>query len=136
MDLSEFCTKYQGQKVDFDGCCGAQCVDLARMYMDKVYQVPRTEGLGENGGAKDLYLKYDKMPLEKKYLQKIEVSLILVGDLVVFDATPANKYGHVAILVGKQNDQLLCFEQNGYTQDGAKYVWRSAIGLLGGLRKR
>ena len=63
MTLNEFCTRYQGQKVDFDGVCGAQCVDLARQYMDKVYQIPRTEGLGEDGGAKDLYLKYDKMPL-------------------------------------------------------------------------
>jgi hypothetical protein len=134
MKLSEFCTKYQGQKVDFDKVCGAQCVDLARQYMQEVYQIPRTEGLGENGGAKDLWLRYDEFPLEKQYLQKVDY--LQSGDIVVFDATPNNKFGHVAILVGKQGDQLLCFEQNGFTQDGAKYTWRSTENLLGGLRCR
>ena len=134
MELNTFCTTYHGQKVDFDGVCGAQCVDLFRQYNKDVWGNPRLEGLGENGGAKDLWLKYDKMPLTKKYLRK--VTKPVCGDVVVFGATPANKFGHVAIFLAQKGDNILVFEQNGYTQDGAKYVWRSVQGMLGALRKR
>ena len=49
--LKTFCIAYHGQKVDFDGVCGAQCVDLFRQYNKDVWGNPRLEGLGENGGA-------------------------------------------------------------------------------------
>ena len=132
--LKTFCTIYHGQKVDFDGVCGAQCVDLFRQYNKDVWGNPRLEGLGENGGAKDLWLKYDQMPLTKKYLCK--VTNPVCGDVVVFGATPTNKFGHVAIFLAQNGDDMLVFEQNGYTQDGAKYAWRSTQGMLGTLRKR
>lgn len=134
MKLKTFCTTYYRQKVDFDGVCGAQCVDLFRQYNKDVWDNPRLEGLGENGGAKDLWLKYDQMPLMKKYLCK--VTNPVCGDVVVFGATPTNKFGHVAIFLAQEGDDILVFEQNGYTQDGAKYVWRSTQGMLGALRKR
>ena len=132
--LKTFCTIYYGQKVDFDGACGAQCVDLFRQYNKDVWGNPRLEGLGENGGAKDLWLKYDQMPLTKKHLCK--VTNPVCGDVVVFGATSANKFGHVAIFLAQNGDDMLVFEQNGYTQDGAKYAWRSTQGMLGALRKR
>lgn len=131
MDLNTFCTKYNGQKVDSDGAFGAQCVDLFRQYLKDVWDLPHT---GTVDGAKDLYLNYDKLPLEKKYLRK--VVLPICGDIVVFGATPSNKYGHVAIFLAQQDDNMLVFEQNGFTQDGAKYVWRSAQGFIGALRRR
>lgn len=134
MNLSIFCMKYHGQKVDFDGVCGAQCVDLFRQYNKDVWGNPRLEGLGENGGAKDLWLKYDQMSITKKYLCK--VAKPVCGDVVVFGATLTNKFGHVAIFLAQEGNDMLVFEQNGYTQDGAKYAWRSTQGMLGALRKR
>lgn len=134
MKLSTFCTIYHGQKVDFDGACGAQCVDLFRQYNKDVWGNPRLEGLGENGGAKDLWLKYDQMPLMKKYLRKVTEPIC--GDVVVFGATPTNKFGHVAIFLAQKDNKMLVFEQDGYMQDGAKYAWRSVQGLLGVLRSR
>lgn len=134
MKLKTFCTIYYGQKVDFDGVCGAQCVDLFRRYNEDVWGNPRLEGLGENGGAKDLWLKYDRMPLMKKYLCKVTEPVC--GDVVVFGATPINKFGHVAIFLAQNGDDMLVFEQDGFAQDGAKYTWRSAQVMLGALRKR
>lgn len=134
MELSIFCTKYHGQKVDFDGVCRAQCVDLFRQYNKDVWGNPRLEGLGENGGAKDLWLKYDQMPLTKKYLRKVTEPVC--GDVVVFGATPTNKFGHVAIFLVQEGDDMLVFEQDGFAQNGAKYAWRSTQEMLGALRKR
>ena len=72
MDLEEFIHKNLGKKVDYDNAFGAQCVDLPRQYWKDVYGInERLEPCSTTGGAKDLYLDYDKMPKEKKYLKRI-----------------------------------------------------------------
>lgn len=132
MSLEEFIKKYIGKKVDFDGAFGAQCVDLFRQYNKDVWGNPHT---GAVEGAKDLFLNYKKMPEEVKYLKIVRTPF--VGDVVVFDATSANKYGHVGIVVGAVgNDSLLVFEQDGLKQDGAKIGIRGKSNILGYLRKK
>lgn len=132
MLLSEFITKYRGQKVDFDNACGAQCVDLYRQYCHDVLQIPRTEPLGEKGGAKNLWLNYDNMPLMQKYLVKVD-GPFRPGDILVWDG---GLYGHVAILLAMLGTNFIVFEQDGYKQDGAKISLLKPSGLLGALRKR
>lgn len=132
MSLEEFIKKYIGKKVDFDGAFGAQCVDLFRQYNKDVWGNPHT---GAVEGAKDLFLNYKKMPEEVKYLKIVKTPF--VGDVVVFDATSANKYGHVGIIVGSvSNETFLVFEQDGFKQDGAKIGIRDKSNILGYLRKK
>ena len=135
MIISDFVNKYNGRLVDFDNAYGAQCVDLFRQYVFDVWGI--TEHTGAVEGAKDLYLNYKNMPREMKYFEKIPASHKRIGgDVLVFDATPKNKYGHVCIMLGEYEEGFLVFEQNGFTQDGAKIVFRSKFGLLGCLRRR
>ena len=135
MDLIEFVNKYHGKKVDFDGAYGAQCVDLFRQYCKDVLRAGHT---GAVEGAKDLYLKYADLPAECKYFDRIskENGSPEMGDVVVFGATTANKYGHVAICLGYDAilDTMLVFEQDGLKQDGAKVAARLTNNLLGMLR--
>lgn len=130
MTLTQFIKKYQGLKVDFDKAFGAQCVDLYRQYCYDVYHIPHT---GAVEGAKDL------REIHGPYLKWIEDSATAdysVGDVLVWGATPTNKYGHVAILVAIYNTKyFVVFEQDGFKQDGAKLVLRSREGLLGYLYK-
>ena len=56
------------------------------------------------------------------------------GDVLVWNSTKTNQYGHVAILLAVMSGDLLVFEQNGFTQDGAKIVLRTKENLLGALR--
>mgnify|MGYP002624267671 CR=1 FL=1 len=136
MTLIEFINKYINTKVDFDGVYGAQCVDLARQYWKEGLGIPEHTGAClTTGGAKDLYLDYDKMPLEKKYFKKIPASKkILIGDTAIWNSTETNKYGHVAIVLGELSDSLIVFEQDGFKQDGAKLNIRSKKNMLGVLR--
>ena len=132
MSLEEFIKKYIGKKVDFDGAFGAQCVDLFRQYNKDVWGNPHT---GAVEGAKDLYLNYESMPNEVKYLKKVNTPF--VGDVVVFGPTTSNKYGHVGIIVGSVGcDTLLIFEQDGFKQDGAKINIRDTASIIGYLRKK
>lgn len=136
MTLEEFVNKYNGKKVDFDGAFGAQCVDLFRQYNADVWGNPHT---GAVEGAKDLFLNYDKLPVEKKLLDIVPANTnrIIYGDVAVWNATEVNKYGHVAIVVGLLGDEsLIVFEQDGFKQDGAKLNVRSIKNLLGFLRKK
>ena len=84
MKLSEFIQRNIGCKVDFDGLWGAQCVDLFRQYCKDVLGIPRTEPVE---GAKDLFLKYDSMPIEKKYFVAMKTRDARYGDVIVYGAT-------------------------------------------------
>ena len=133
MKLEEFIKKNTGKKVDYDGRFGAQCVDLFRQYCQDVLCIPHTGGVE---GAKDLFINYEKMEKEKRYFLKITGTSFIPGDIAIWADSSTNKYGHVAIIVGTINDDLIVFEQDGFKQDGAKIVLRSTDRLLGALRKK
>ena len=134
MTLTYCIKKYNGKKVDFDGAFGSQCVDLFRQYNKEVWGNPHT---GAVEGAKDLILNYDNLLLEQKYLEKIPRYFFpKAGDVAVWGASSSNKYGHVAIVVYTEDNNLIVFEQDGFKQDGAKLNIRTDDNLLGFLRKK
>lgn len=110
------------------------CVDLFRQYCKDVLEIPHT---GAVEGAKNLYLDYNSLPLERKYFEAVPTRLPQYGDAVIWGATKSNPYGHVAIaLAVNVKGSVLVFEQDGYKQDGAKVKERSADGVIGVLRAR
>lgn len=134
MTLKEFVQKYNGKKVDFDGAFGAQCVDLFRQYCAEVLNIEHT---GSVEGAKDLFLRYDILSKEQKYFMRCKETShpkYKAGDVLVWNSTPSNPYGHVAILLSEMSGDLLVFEQNGIKQDGAKIMLKTKENLLGALR--
>ena len=138
MTLIEFIEKYQGKKVDFDGAYGAQCVDLFRQYAKEVLGIKEHTGpCATTGGALDLFMDYNIMPVEKKYFIRSTQKNWKSGDVLIWGPTDKNKYGHVAILIAVfDNSKFLVFEQNGITQAGAEIRVRDRTYLLGYLRKK
>lgn len=137
MTLEDFVKKYNGKKVDYDGAYGAQCVDLFRQYVKECLGISEHTGsCATSGGAKDLFLDYDKMPIEKKYFIKSKSKNWIPGDVLIWDKTDKNQYGHVAIFLAKLGNGLLVFEQNGITQCGAEIQIRTRDNMLGYLRKK
>lgn len=137
MLLEDFVKKYTGKKVDFDGAFGAQCVDLARQYWKEGLGIPEHTGpCSTTGGAKDLFLDYEKMPNEKKYFIRLPKKNPIAGDVLIWDSSISNPYGHVAICLGTLGSSFIVFEQDGFKQDGAKINIRSDQNFLGYLRKK
>lgn len=137
MLLEEFVKTYNGKKVDFDNALGAQCVDLFRQYVKDVWGInEHTGSCATTGGAKDLYFDYSKMEKEKKYFIRSSNKNYIQGDVLIWDKIGNNNFGHVAIYLGKINNSLIVFEQDGIKQDGAKINIRNKDGLLGYLRKK
>lgn len=135
MEFVDFINKYTKEKVDYDKFYGPQCVDLFRQYCQDVLKIPHT---GAVDGAKDLFNKYSDLPLEKKYFYRYSKSYKpKFGDIVVFDLTATNKYGHVALVISQlSSNTLLVLEQDGIKQDGAKFGIRKTDNVLGYLRKK
>lgn len=132
--LNDFVGFYEGKKVDFDGAYGAQCVDLFRQYNKEVYNLPHT---GVVNGAKDLFLQYDNLPVEKRYYEKISKEVKPIpGDVVIFGESKTNEFGHVAIVLYATKKSLIVFEQDGFKQDGAKIATWNYDRVLGYLRRR
>ena len=134
MTPAEFIVKYQNRKVDFDGEDGPQCVDLYRQYC-KDLGIPHT-GTVNPDGAKALYLKFSERK-EKEYFNRFNSNLARFGDVIIWDRTQTNPYGHVAIVVeAYQQDKVLVFEQDGFAQNGTQFKIRDLKSALGILRKR
>lgn len=130
MTLTQFIKTNQGKKVDFDGKYGAQCVDLYRAYCRDVLDIQQTPAVA---GAKDIITK----PGVLEVTRDSALADYSRGDVLVWDATSSNKYGHVAILVAVYNTKyFIVFEQDGFKQDGAKLALRSREGLLGCLWRK
>lgn len=128
MTLKRFICTYINKKVDFDGTSGAQCVDLYRQYCKDVLGITQTPALGIEGGAKDIWEKHGELKQSK--------DSFAVGDVLIYDKTPTNKYGHVCILVSLlDTDTFIVFEQNGFEQSGSKLTVRNNTNLLGSLYK-
>ena len=135
MTVNEFVDTYNGKKVDYDGRFGYQCVDLFRQYCKDVWQIPHTGGVV---GAAELFTKYDKMPLEVKYLDRLVYTgdMPETGDVVLFAPTKKNQYGHVAIVITASSQSMAVFEQDGFAQTGAYIKERGYGNVLGFLRKK
>ena len=137
MTLTSFINKYLGTKVDykddvFKGDKSYQCVDLARQYIKDVKGLPQPPGLGVNGGAKDLIENHG----EFNVTLDSELADYSRGDILIWDASKTNKYGHVAILVAIYNTKyFVVLEQDGFKQDGVKLAFRSRENLRGCLWK-
>ena len=130
MTLTQFIKTNQGKKVDFDGKYGAQCVDLYRAYCRDVLDIQQTPAVA---GAKDIITKPGVLEVTKDSA----LADYSRGDVLVWDATSSNKYGHVAILVAVYNTKyFVVFEQDGFKQDGAKLAFRSREGLVGCLWRK
>ena len=137
MTLTTFINTYLGQKVDykdkkFKGDGSYQCVDLARQYFHDVFGVEQFPALGADGGAKDIFDKCTNV--------NVTVDSALAdysrGDVLIWNSSKTNKYGHVAILVAIYNTKyFIVLEQDGFKQDGVKLTMRSRENLRGALWK-
>lgn len=123
MTLKRFVVTYNSKKVDWDKAHGYQCVDLVRQYCKDVLNVKQFPPVD---GAKDIINNPGDL--------KVSKGAYAPGDVLVYDGTPSNPYGHVCILVGLlDSDTFIVFEQNGFEQTGAKLTVRDKANLLGGL---
>ena len=131
MNYNEFIEKYVGKSFDYDGVAGVQCVDLIKMYLDKVFNIKA----GSWGNAKDYYLNFEKLPISK-YFRKIKNTASFIpkkGDICVW-GLGLNVYGHIAIATGEGDTRYFYSYDLNWGSKNVKKVLHSYRGFLGVLR--
>lgn len=134
MIFSDFVKKYLGVGTDYDGTYGVQCVDLAKLYIDKVLGV-KPQRIGD---AYSYYDNFDNTYLKKhfkKILYKPGVKA-KKGDLVVWGLKYNGKseHGHIAIATGVQDENSITTYDQNWGGAQMKKVKHSLAGLSGFLR--
>jgi N-acetylmuramoyl-L-alanine amidase len=137
VNLQEFVRQYDGKHLDWDGQFGAQCVDEARFYFREVCGLEK-QPAGVIG-ARDFYLNFDRDQVLKENFIRIPNTpdlLPLPGDVVVWDKSPRNPYGHVAVFVRGDVRAFDSFDQNLPTGSPCHLVHHTYSNVLGFLRPR
>ena len=99
MKFNEFVNTYYGKAIDYDGGYGVQCVDLIKLYADKVFNLK----FGAFGNAHAYYDNYTKIPMLYENFTRIANTPDFVpqkGDIVVWNTKRSNGNGHIAIATG------------------------------------
>ena len=130
MTLDEFVKKYEGKKVDYDGYYGAQCVDLVRLYIRLVWGLPQPKNIIS---AYEAYTHWLRCGNGFNEISWKSITKIARGDIIVFPPTDINTHGHIAIVLDIADGEVLCFEQNGFTQKGAEQKRRPLDMVFGCL---
>ena len=131
MNYSEFINAYNGKSFDYDGVSGVQCVDLIKMYLDKVFGIKA----GAWGNAKDYYENFNKLPLKNNF-ERIANTPSFVpkkGDIAVFGTGLGNKYGHICIATGEgDTDNFYSYDLNwnGKTVHKVNHTYKGFLGVL------
>ena len=101
MTFDEFVKKYNGKAIDYDHAYGVQCVDLAKLYIDKVLEL-QPQSIGN---AEAYWNRYNELPYLKNNFDRIANTPTFIpqkGDLVVW-GLKHGKYGHIAVADGVGN---------------------------------
>lgn len=135
MNFDEFVKKYNGKATDYDGGCGVQCVDLAKLYMDKVLGIK----IGAIGNAEAYWRRYNELSILNKNFDRIANTPTFIpqkGDIVVWDLRHG-KYGHIAIADGVgTTSYFYSYDQNwgGKAMKRVKHTYKD--GFAGVLRPK
>lgn len=121
MTLQDFKNKWIGQKADFDGFYGGQCVDLFRFYCQEVLNIPQAypviSDTTKGRGACDFWLGFDSSSQLKDNFTQIKNTADfkpIEGDVMVWNRKAGGGHGHIAICTGKNTDlnKFESFDQN------------------------
>lgn len=132
MNYQEFINEYNGKSFDYDDVSGVQCVDLIKMYLDKVFGIKPDAW----GHAKDYFENFRYLALQN-YFKRIANTPDLIpqkGDIVVWGTGLGNKYGHIAIATGEgTTKQFYSYDLN-WGGKTVRRVLHNYTGFLGVLR--
>ena len=132
MNYQEFINEYYAKSFDYDGVSGVQCVDLIKMYLDKVFGIKPSAW----GNAKDYYENLNNLPI-KNYFTRIPNTIDLIpqkGDICVWGTGLGNKYGHISIADGiGTTKQFYSYDLN-WGGKTVRRVLHNYTGFLGVLR--
>lgn len=137
MNFDAFVKRYFGTAIDYDGVAGVQCVDLAKLYLYKVFGIKA----GAWGNAKDYWLSFSSHPTMTANFTKIKNTPDFIpekGDIVIWsgDISSKNDYGHIAIATGEGDTNIFYSYDTNWNKKEMQKVKHTYFALYGVLRPK
>ena len=134
LTFDNFVKNYISKGTDYDKVCGVQCVDLIKVYLDKVFGIKA----GNWGNAKDYYEGFNNVSALKTNFTRIKNTPLFVpkkGDICVWGANISDEhnFGHIAIATGEGNiKEFYTYDQNwgGKPMKKCKHSYKAFLGVL------
>lgn len=104
MTYQEFRDKYNGRWLDWDGCYGCQCWDLAQIYFTECLGLPSSV-LSGSGLVSNMLYPPKRYALDQ-YFDEVDVHAMYPGDVCIWE------YGHIAIYDHYDGVNCWYFSQN------------------------
>ena len=125
MNSTDFFLKYNKKFLDYDGAFGAQCPDPIKAYFVEVLGRPSIAGNAIDYW-RDIsgFTRIARTPFNKPN----------PGDIIIWDKTQSNPYGHIGICNWSRMFDMGTFEQNNPVGSPCGFRERSYKGVLGWLR--
>lgn len=134
ISFDEFIAKWTGKPVDFDGVYPNQCMDLMHQYVYDVLGLTDRKLLA-HPAAYQVFTDFS----EKDTFDKIANTPDGVpqkGDIVLFNKTPSNPYGHVCIFIEGDAKRFKSFDAN-FPLNSLPHIQEHTYGFcLGWLRPK
>ena len=137
MTFNEFIKKHNGKKIDYDGVCDVQCVDLAKAYLDEVCGVKT----GAWGNAHAYFDNFNNIkPLKDKFVRIYNTPDFVPkkGDIMVWGVSLNGNWGHIAICDGEGDTTYFYSYDQNWTgrNDPCTRVRHTYAHVLGVLRPK
>jgi len=109
--VNNFVSKYLGQRLDFDGYYGTQCVDLFNYYLKEVlginnpiqqFSVASAYQIWNYGANNSLFKRIENTP----------TAVPEIGDIIIFDKSNSFPHGHVSIFLEGDAKKLVSLDQH------------------------
>ncbi|QTF82124.1 endolysin [Arthrobacter phage Prairie] len=106
-----------GRAIDPDRAFGLQCVDVADDYAMACFPgVPWQKSLGGVGGARDLRRVNNAYFKWVPNIVGDHKSVPARGDVIIWDGSALNPYGHVAVVLSATPSTVTVIQQDGFMQ--------------------
>lgn len=134
MTFDEFITKWTGKPVDFDGVYPNQCMDLMHQYVYEVLGLTDRKLLA-HPAAYQVFTDFTATEHFEKIANTPD-GIPQKGDIVLFNKTPSNPYGHVCIFIEGDSKRFKSFDAN-FPLNSLPHVQEHSYGFcLGWLRPK
>ena len=107
MTFSDFLATYNGKGVDYDHFYGNQCMDLYRLYVEKVLNLPQSPPVR---GAAWIRSTYDQSKYD--WFANTPLAVPKPGDILIWDTRAGGGFGHVAIYISGNVLSFTSFDLN------------------------
>lgn len=114
---TDFRNEWLGKRIDYDRGYAYQCVDLAKLYLDKVVWLGKIWPLGD---AKNV--ANNRLFAGREIIKG--TTDLMQGDIII---RTKGKYGHIAIVDHIAGGKVYVLEQNWSGKNSWSWIWPNAI---------